>query len=70
MVHPCVLRWSTMSFCRGLFEKKKNRGVQFKGVLCLLKGITDLWHLVLQLYNSFALRHKAAKLGATDQLSP
>ena len=33
------------------------------GRLSLLKGITDLLHLVLQLYNSFTSRHEAATGG-------
>ena len=31
--------------------------------ICLLKGITDLLHLGLQLYNSFASWHEAATGG-------
>ena len=32
-------------------------------LLCLLKGIADLLHLGLQVYNSFASRHEAATVG-------
>ncbi len=66
----CLLQW----FCRCSFMPRSEVVVrnhrffpnQKNRLACLPKGIADLWHMDMQLYNSFTWRHEVA----TDGLIP
>ena len=53
-----------MSVYDEVYESNRvSTGGQIPALSCLLKVITNLLHMGLQLYNSFASRHKAATGG-------
>ncbi len=66
---PLQLHAANRSCCTAAYPGSTSRFSPWVGMTtcfwlsCPLKGITDLWHLGMQLYNSFNFRHEAATDG-------